>query len=128
VIAREDNPGDNRLVGYVVAAKGQSANVAALRARLGQTLPDYMVPAAIVVLDALPLTHNGKLNRKALPAPDLTLLTLPRKRSCAHSLLKPLGYQKSELMSPGRSLAAGYPPCQPRARDAGHRTSHSQPF
>src|SRR5262249_37317732 len=74
VIAREDSPGNTRLVGYVVAASGQSASPAALRARLGRTLPEYMVPAAIVVLEGLPLTPNGKLDRKALPAPDLTAL------------------------------------------------------
>ena len=73
VIAREDRPGEKRLVGYVVPASGQSTDPASLRAHLGQSLPDYMVPAAIVVLEALPLTRNGKLDRKALPAPDLTV-------------------------------------------------------
>ena len=72
LIAREDRPADKRLVGYVVLASGQSADAAALRVHLGRTLPDYMVPAAIVLLDALPLTPNGKLDRKALPAPDLS--------------------------------------------------------
>ena len=67
---REDRPGDKRLVGYVVPASGQSADPATLRAHLGQSLPDYMIPAAIVLLEALPLTPNGKLDRKGLPAPD----------------------------------------------------------
>ncbi|MEV0932503.1 amino acid adenylation domain-containing protein [Streptomyces phaeochromogenes] len=75
VVMREDRPGDKRLVGYFVPASGNggshdSTELAALSARLGEVLPEYMVPSALVVLDALPLTVNGKLDRKALPAPD----------------------------------------------------------
>src|SRR3989440_568111 len=70
VVAREDTPGDKRLVAYVVTTSGAQPAASALRAFLGTQLPDYMLPTAFVWLEALPLTPNGKVDRAALPALD----------------------------------------------------------
>ena len=69
VVPRDNGPSGKQLVAYVVAERGGSPEVADLRRHLGAHLPEYMVPAAFVVLDALPLTQSGKLDRRELPAP-----------------------------------------------------------
>ncbi len=70
VVAREDVPGDKRLVAYVVSSQSLPPSTGEFRAYLQQTLPDYMIPSAYVFLDSLPLTPNGKIDRRSLPAPD----------------------------------------------------------
>ncbi|HVV14351.1 amino acid adenylation domain-containing protein [Amycolatopsis sp.] len=76
VIPREDTPGVRRLIAYVVLRDG---DVTGLRERVAASLPEYMVPAALVAVDAFPLTRNDKLDVKALPAPHYTgSSTLPR--------------------------------------------------
>ena len=69
VIVREDNPGDQRLVAYVVL-RDKGISTAELKQHLSRTLPSYMVPSGLVMLNELPLTSNGKIDRKALSAPD----------------------------------------------------------
>ena len=70
VIAREDRRGDKRLVGYVTESVSGAVDPAAARAALTERLPAYMVPVAVVVVESLPLTVSGKLDKRALPAPE----------------------------------------------------------
>ncbi|WP_425807738.1 non-ribosomal peptide synthetase, partial [Micromonospora echinospora] len=72
VVVREDRPGDRRLVAYLT---GTDVDAEQVRTTVGRLLPAYMVPAAVLVLDELPLTANGKVDRQALPAPDYAALS-----------------------------------------------------
>jgi amino acid adenylation domain-containing protein len=78
VLAREDTPGDKRLVSYVVLNQAMSASANTLQLWLAERLPDYMIPAVFVQLDTLPVTANGKVDRAALPAPDASNTLLRR--------------------------------------------------
>jgi amino acid adenylation domain-containing protein len=98
VLAREDTPGDKQLVGYVVARDGASPAARELQAFLKERLPEYMAPAQFVVLDAFPLTPNGKIDRKGLPSP------LQRAGAAAQPVVAP----RPET-EPARDQAEGAP-------------------
>ena len=72
VVTREDEPGDKRLVAYIVVKEGSIVDAAMLRAHLKLELPSYMMPSAIVFLPALPMNTSGKVNHRALPKPDVS--------------------------------------------------------
>ncbi|WP_190816260.1 non-ribosomal peptide synthetase [Saccharopolyspora pogona] len=85
VVVREDRPGDRRIAAYVVPSRALDLNE--LRAHVAGQVPDYMVPAAFVPLDALPLNHSGKLDRAALPAPDFTAAAGRAPRTAGEEIL-----------------------------------------
>jgi len=79
VVAREDEPGDQRLVAYLVGRESETPSISELRGFLKEKLPEYMVPTAFVVLEKLLLTPSGKVDRRALPAPERSRLDLEDK-------------------------------------------------
>ncbi|MEW5928459.1 MAG: amino acid adenylation domain-containing protein, partial [Gemmatimonadota bacterium] len=87
VVVREDAPGRRRLVAYVVAAEGAEVSPGELRARLARRLPEHMVPGAFVALERLPLNANGKLDRRALPAPERERAEWVAPRTAAEEVL-----------------------------------------
>jgi amino acid adenylation domain-containing protein len=90
VVAREEGPGDRRLVAYYTESTAVAVNAETLRAHVLAALPEYMAPAAYVALPALPLTSNGKLDRKALPAPE-------RGAYASHGYEAPVGEIETRL-------------------------------
>lgn len=80
VLAREDTPGEKRLAAYVVPKEGREVTAGELRSHMKETLPEYMIPAAFVMLETMPVTANGKVDRKALPRPEFT------RRICRKSM------------------------------------------
>lgn len=120
VVVREDTPGDKRLLAYVVVRQASSTAASDLRAYLKGLIPEYAVPAAIVILDALPLNHNGKVDRGALPLPDDwrgrqdRQLAIPRDRYEQRLVLlweeilklSPVGIQDNFFELGGHSLLA----------------------
>ncbi len=91
VLAREDAPGDKQLVAYAVKTEKKALSPKELRAYLREKLPDYMVPSAFVFLERLPLSPNGKLDRKALPPPDRV------RPASKRPLIKPRNPQEQQL-------------------------------
>ena len=76
VTLREDTPGDARLVAYVVPGPGTAPTLEGIRRALASTLPDYMIPSALVTLERIPVSPSGKADLKALPAPEVDLAAL----------------------------------------------------
>ena len=110
VIVREDRPGDRRLVGYVTESPVGAVDPAGARAGLAERLPSYMIPAEVMVLEALPLTGDGDIDTRALPAPELSID--PRIKQVLHDVFARLlgvehvGIDESFFDLGGDSLSA----------------------
>ncbi|HEX3525463.1 MAG TPA: amino acid adenylation domain-containing protein, partial [Thermoanaerobaculia bacterium] len=89
VVAREDRPGEKRLVAYVMKREGRAPEAGKMREQLASKLPEYMIPSVFVVLETLPLTPNGKVDRGVLPAPEQE------------------DYQRGEYLAPRTELERG---------------------
>ncbi|MCA9607764.1 MAG: AMP-binding protein, partial [Myxococcales bacterium] len=98
VLAREDSPGDKRLVGYVIV-EGDELDIDALREHLGQSLPEFMIPAHFVRMDRWPLTPNKKIDRKALPRPEP-----PRLRGPSAEHVEPAGETEEKIAEVWRHI------------------------
>ncbi|MGO4758705.1 phosphopantetheine-binding protein, partial [Streptomyces sp. 2MCAF27] len=117
VVVREDQPGNQRLVAYVVPSEepvGDDLRADLVR-HLEETLPEYMVPSAFVTLDDLPVTTHGKLDRKALPAPDITAFAqrsyvaprTPTERLLASLWAELLGFEVERVSADDNFFALG---------------------
>jgi amino acid adenylation domain-containing protein len=128
VVAREDTPGEKRLVAYLTTDRAGTLSLPALRSYLLSRLPEYMVPTAFVVLDAFPLTPNGKVDRQALPPPglgrpDLKTDPVPPRSPCEKALvdiwerllqIRPIGVRDDFFELGGDSVAAAHMVAQVR--------------
>jgi amino acid adenylation domain-containing protein len=104
-VVREDTPGDQRLIGYVVPSAESRFDADAGRATLRAKLPEYMLPNQFVVLEALPLTPNGKIDRKALPAPQAVAVSDDAASSSEEVLMTPAQRRVAEVWRDVLSVA-----------------------
>jgi acyl carrier protein len=88
VMARDDRPGEKRIVAYVLPHEGQMPSTTQLRRHLQGRLPDYMLPSAFVIVDSMPLTETGKIDRSALPVPEEARPELAQKYLAPRSALE----------------------------------------
>ncbi len=122
VLAREDVPGDKRLVAYLVVGEGRAPSTADFKAFLAERLPDYLVPSAFVILAALPLNANGKVDRQALPRPRRR-----RSRRAFTSRRAARSSKRSPRSSPRRCGSGRSPRTMDSSSSAATRSSPRRP-